>query len=164
MKRDPIAKMYGKLTTQQQAALAFNNLIAGNQIETERVIDAVPMQNYLCKDLDFQYQFEGYKMMALLWALEYWQLYAQQLEALIRLNRHTRRKDWIKADLAHEQLKHIGSCLSAIDRALQGVCEAQGLDVGAVRLMAGCRQLTANAPDVGHEAEVREQLNGIVSS
>ena len=164
MKRDPIAKMYDKLTTKQQAALAFNHLMTGNQIETERVISAVPMKSYRCKDLDFQDQFESYRVMALLWAVEYWQLYAQQLEALVRLNLHTRRKDWIKADQAHEQLEHIGSYLSAIDRALQSVCEAQGLDVGAVKLMTGCRQLAATAPDAAHEAVVQEHLNGIVSS
>ncbi len=162
MKRDPIAKMYDKLTTQQQAALAFNHLISGNQVETERVIDAVPMRAYRCRDLDFQDQFEAYKTMALLWSIEHWQLYAQQLEALVRLNRNTRRKEWIKADLAHEQLEHIGSCLSAIDRALEAICEAQGLDARGVRLMAGCKKLAAFAPNVEHEAEVREELEEIV--
>jgi hypothetical protein len=163
MKRDPIAKMYDKLTTKQQAALAFNHLMTGNQIETERVISAVPMKSYRCKDLDFQDQFESYRVMALLWAVEYWQLYAQQLEALVRLNLHTRRKDWIKADQAHEQLEHIGSCLSAIDRALQAVCEAQGLDSEAVKLMAGCRPLAATVPNAEHQADVQEHLSGIVS-
>ena len=163
MKRDPIAKMYDKLTTKQQAALAFNHLMTGNQIETERVISAVPTKSYRCKDLDFQDQFESYRVMALLWAVEYWQLYAQQLEALVRLNLHTRRKDWIKADQAHEQLEHIGSCLSAIDRALQSVCEAQGLDAGAVKLMAGCRPSMAFAPDLAYQSEVREQLERVIS-
>jgi hypothetical protein len=164
MKRDSIAKMYDKLTTQQQAALAFNHLISGNQVETERVISAVTMRAYRCKDLDFQDQFEAYKTMAMLWSLEYWQLYAQQLEALIRLNRHVRRKEWIKADLAHEQLKHIGSCLSAIDRALQGVCEAQGLDAGAVRLMASCRPTAPAAPDEGYATIVTGKLEEVVSA
>ena len=163
MKRDPIAKMYDKLTTKQQAALAFNHLMAGNQSETERVISAVPMRSYRCKDLDFQDQFESYRVMALLWTVEYWQLYAQQLEALVRLNLNTRRKDWIKADQAHEQLEHIGSCLSAIDRALQSVCEAQGLDSAAVRLMAGCKPSMAFAPDLAYESEVREQLERVIS-
>ena len=163
MKRDPIAKMYDKLTTKQQAALAFNHLMTGNQIETERVISAVPMKSYRCKDLDFQDQFESYRVMALLWSVEYWQLYAQQLEALVRLNLHTRHKDWIKADQAHEQLEHIGSYLSAIDRALQSVCEAQGLDPEAVRLMAGCRPSMAFAPDLAYESEVREQLDRVIS-
>ena len=163
MKRDPIAKMYDKLTTKQQAALAFNHLMTGNQIETERVISAVQTKSYRCKDLDFQDQFESYRVMALLWAVEYWQLYAQQLEALVRLNLHTRRKDWIKADQAHEQLEHIGSYLSAIDRALQSVCEAQGLDAGAVKLMAGCRPSMAFAPDLAYQSEVREQLERVIS-
>ena len=163
MKRDPIAKMYDKLTTKQQAALAFNHLMTGNQIETERVISAVQMKSYRCKDLDFQDQFESYRVMALLWAVEYWQLYAQQLEALVRLNLYTRRKDWIKADLAHEQLEHVGSYLSAIDRALQSVCEAQGLDSEAVKLMAGCRPSMAFAPDLAYESEVREQLDRVIS-
>jgi hypothetical protein len=164
MKRDSIVKMYCKLTTQQQAVLAFNNLMAGNQIETERVIDAVPMQNYRCKDLEFQDQFESYKTMALLWSLEYWQLYAQQLEALVRLNRHTHRKDWIKADLAHEQLEHLGSCLSAIDRALGAICEAQGLDAKLVRLMAGCRPLASIAPDDSYTDQMTEKLNTLLGT
>ena len=158
MKSDPIAKMYNKLTIKQQAALAFNHLMSGNQVETERVIDAVPMKVYRCKDLEFQDQFESYKMMALYWSLEYWQLYAQQMEALVRLNVYTRHRDWIKADQAHEKLEHIGSCLSAIDRALQSVCETQGVDAWAVRLMAGCRPSMAFAPDLAYESEVREQL------
>jgi hypothetical protein len=163
MKRDPIAKMYDKLTTKQQAALAFNHLMSGNQDETEKVTSAVPMRAYRCKDLDFQDRFESYKTMALLWSLEYWQLYAQRLEALVRLNLYMRRRDWIKADQAHEQLEHLGACLSAIDRALQSVCEAQGLDAGAVRLMAGCRPSMAFAPDLAYESEVREQLGRVIS-
>ncbi len=164
MKRDPIAKMYDKLTTKQQAALAFNHLISGNQIETERVIDAVPMQNYRCKDLEFQDQFESYKTMALLWSLEYWQLYAQQMEALVQLNVHTRHRDWIKADQAHEQLVHIGSCLSAIDRALQGVCEAQGLDAEAIREMAGCKTNRATIPNDEHTVLMTEKLREMLNS
>lgn len=162
MKRDPIAKMYDKLSIKQQAALAFNHLISGNQDETERVIESVPMQNYRCRDLDFQDQFEGYRTMALMWSLEYWQLYAQQLEALVRLNLYTRRRDWVNADQAHEQLEHLGACLSAIDRALQGVCEGQGLDSGAIRLIAGCRSFASTAPDLTYQSVMQEKLTETV--
>ena len=164
MKRDPIAKMYDKLTTKQQAALAFNQLISGNQVETERVIDAVPIRTYRCKDLDFQDQFEGYKMMALLWALEYWQLYAQRMEALVRLNLYIRRRDWIKADLAHEQLEHLGSCLSAIDRALEVICEARCLDAGAIREMAGCKPTRAITPNKEYTESMTEKLREMLNS
>jgi hypothetical protein len=162
MKRDPIAKMYDKLTTKQQAALAFNHLMSGNQVETERVVGAVPMRAYRCKDLEFQDQFESYKTMALLWSIEYWQLYAQRLEALVRLNLYVRRRDWLKADQAHEQLEHLGACLSAIDRALQGVCEARGIDSGAVRLMAGCRSFASTAPDLTYQSVMQEKLTETV--
>ena len=164
MKRDPIAKIYDKLTPKQQAALAFNHLLTGNEAETNKVVDAVGYKNYRCKDLDFQGQFESYRVMVLLWTVEYWQLYAQKLELLVRLKVHTSRKDWVKADEAHDQLEHLGACLSAIDSALKAVCEVQGLDAGTIRLMAGCRQLAAAAPDAEHEAEVREQLERIVST
>lgn len=164
MKRDPIAKMFDKLTTQQQAALAFNHLISGNQVETERVIGAVPMGAYQCKDLEFQDQFESYKMMALLWSVEHWQLYAQQLEALVRLNLYTRRKDWFKADQAHEQLERVAACLSAIDCALQGVCEAQGLDAEAIREMAGCKTNRATIPNDEHTVLMTEKLREMLNS
>ena len=163
MKRDPIARMYDQLTPKQQAALAFNHLLTGNKAETDRVVDAVPYKSYRCKDLDFEDQFDSYRRMTMVWSIEYWQLYAQQLETLVRLNLYTRRKDWIKADQAHEQLEHIGSHLSAIDRALQSVCEAQGLDSEAVKLMAGCRPSMAFAPDLAYESEVREQLDRVIS-
>ena len=154
--------MYDKLTIKQQAALAFNHLMAGNQSETERVIDAVPMRSYRCKDLEFQDQFESYKMVALLWSLEYWQLYAQQMEAQVRVNVHTRRRDWLKADEAHEEFLHFGACLSAIDRALQGVCEAQGINFEAVRLMAGCRSIADTASDERHQASIIQNLEGVL--
>jgi len=163
MKRDPIAKMYDKLTPKQQAALAFNHLLTGNEAETDKVVGAVRYKNYSCKDADFEEPFDSYRTMVLVWVIEYWQLYAQQLEALVRLNLHTRRKDWIKADQAHEQLERQSRCLSAINRALQGVCEARGIDAAAVRVMAGCRPFASAASDVEHEAEFREQLERIVS-
>ena len=163
MKRDPIAKLYDKLTPKQQAALAFNHLLTGNEAETDKVVDAVRYKNYSCKDLDFEEPFDSYRTMALLWSIEYWQLYAQQLEALVRLNLNTRRKDWIRADQAHEQLERLGSYLSAIDRALRSVCEVQGIDANAVRVMAGCRAVSATAPDLAYESEVREQLEGVIS-
>ncbi len=163
MKRDPITKMYDKLTPKQQAALAFNHLLTGNEAETDKVVGAVRYKNYNCKDAEFEEPFDSYRTMALVWTIEYWQLYGQQLEALVRLNLHTRRKDWIRADLAHEQLEHLGSCLSAIDRALRKVCEVQGIDANAVRAMAGCRPASATTPDLAYESDLREQLEGIIS-
>lgn len=164
MKRDPIAKMYDKLTPKQQAALAFNHLLTGNEAETDKVVDAVRYKNYSCKDSDFEEPFDSYRTMVLVWTIEYWQLYAQQLEALVRLNLHTRRKDWIRADQTHEQLERLGSCLSAIDCALRSVCDAQGIDADAVRVMAGCRAFVPTAPDAEHEAGARKQLEAIVHS
>lgn len=163
MKSDPIAKMYSKLTIKQQAALAFNHLIAGNQNETERVIDAVPVKAYRCKDLDFQDQFESYKMMALLWSLEYWQLYAQQLEALVRLNVHTRHRDWIKADEAHEELLRLAACLSAVDHALRDVCESSSLDNLMVRAMAGAKKPSQCMPNYDYQNQITEQLDGLIN-
>jgi hypothetical protein len=163
MKRDPITKMYDKLTPKQQAALAFNHLLTGNEAETDKVVGAVRYKNYSCKDADFEEPFDSYRAMVLVWTIEYWQLYAQQLEALVRLNSYTRRKDWPRADQAHEQLEHLASCLSAIDRALRSVCEVQGIDANAVRVMAGCRSVSATAPDLAYESEVRGQLEGVIS-
>lgn len=163
MKRDPITKMYDKLTPKQQAALAFNHLLTGNEAETDKVVGAVRYKNYNCKDADFEEPFDSYRTMVLVWTIEYWQIYAQKLEALVRLNSHTRRKEWLKADHAHEQLDQLDSYLSAIDRSLQAVCEIQGINADAVRAMAGCRSFVPAAPDAEHEAEVRERLTDIVS-
>jgi hypothetical protein len=163
MKRDPIAKMYDKLSIKQQAALAFNHLISGNQDETERVIESVPMQNYRCRDLDFQDQFEGYRTMALMWSLEYWQLYAQQLEALVRLNIHMRRRDWVKADEAHEEMAHLRASLSAVDNALRTVCESSGLDYLMIRLVAGAKKPSKHKPNCQHQNQITDQLDRLIN-
>lgn len=162
MKRDPIIKMYNNLTPKQQATLAFNHLLNGNEAETDKIINAVAYKNYRCKDLEFQDQFESYRTMVQLWSLEYWQLYAQQLEALVRLNIYIRRKDWIKADQVHEELEHIGSCLSATVRALQSVCEAQGIDADTVKNFAECKSTLLFSPDEEYRSIISNQLEVIV--
>ena len=163
MKKDPVRKMYASLSPHDLARVAFGHLMAGNESEVEKVIDSVPYKNYRCKDLEFQDQFEAYKTMAFLWAIEYWQVYAMHLESIIKGMPFDDEKMKMKCDLGIIKKKLSESqILSALDRVLESICDAQGIDHLVVREMAGAKLKSAAEADEDYAKMLRLELEKII--
>lgn len=162
MKRNPIPKIYEKLSAKEQAQLAFGHLLNGNETETESVIDSVAYKTYRCKDLDFVDHFESYKTMAFLWSIEYWQTYAMRLEAMLHSLAFLRQKDWENSDAEADRAVYLASCLSSLDHALTSVCDDHGLDHLAVRDMACAKPMSKIAPDEGYQRVAGQQLQDVI--
>ena len=81
MTKDPIAKMYKHLSTQELALLAFSSLANGDELEQARIADAVPRHTYSCLDAGFTQHLDRVFNMACCWAIQYWQCQTRTIAA-----------------------------------------------------------------------------------
>ena len=86
MKDDTITKLYAGLTDKERAALAFDYLIPGNDIEIQRIQSAMPDQHFSGLPREYRQTFDGFLHVALFYALEYWRQVAMANIYLAGLN------------------------------------------------------------------------------
>ena len=164
MTKDPIAKMYKHLTAQELALLAFASLPGGDELEQARIYDAVPRRTYSCPDMDFVKHLDRVFNMACCWAIQYWQCQTRTMAA---------RSLWLTAKgdrhwQADEALYRHQRRQAAIEAALMEICQEHGIDIDAVKQLAGITSDFADngdhEPDPDYLAEVKSDMLGVLTS
>jgi hypothetical protein len=162
MTKDPIAKMYKHLTAQELALLAFASLANRNELEQARIYDAVPRRTYSCLDAGFTQHLDRVFNMACFWAIQYWQCQTRIMAA---------RTLWLTAKgeqhwQADEALYRHQRRQAAIEAALTEICQEHGIDIEAVKQIAGITSdLADNAdPDPDYLAQVKRDMLGVLTS
>lgn len=134
--RDRLTKAYRGLTPDQLAALAFHYMTGANDLEFQRVADAVPLKDYRCPDVAYQARLDGFMRFAAYWAIEYWRLRTRKAETLGGALAALRRNNDGQADALIEAHEKAESCLLALDAALLAICADNSIDPADVRRMA----------------------------
>lgn len=157
-----LTKAYRGLSADHSAALAFHYISEGNELEFNRLADAVPRKDYTCPDLAYQTRLDGLTRFAAFWAIEYWRLRSRKAEllgasiALHHKGNHETADEFLEA---HEQTE---ASLLALDTALMMVCHENGLNPSDVRRIAGTEQFKARreatVPDNIGVKETKEAL------
>ena len=164
MTKDPIAKMYKHLTAQELARLAFASLANRNELEQARIADAVPRRTYSCLDAGFTQHLDRVFNMACFWAIQYWQCQTRTMAA---------RTLWLTAKgeqhlQADEALYRHQRRQAAIETALIEICQEHGIDIEAVKQLAGITSDFADngdhEPDPDYLAEVKSDMLGVLTS
>ncbi len=162
MTKDPIAKMYKHLTAQELALLAFASLANGDELEQARIADAVPRRTYSCLDADFTQHLDRVFNMACCWAIQYWQCQTRTMAA---------RTLWLTAKgeqhlQADEALYRHQRRQAAIEAALMEICQEHGIDIEAVKQIAGITSdFTGKTdPDPDYLAQVKRDMLGVLAS
>lgn len=135
--QDRIAKAYRGLTADQLAALAFHYMVDANDLEFNRVADAVSLKDYRCLDMSYQDRLEGFTQFAAYWAIEHWRLRTSKAETLAAAFAALRLGDDAKADAMIEVREQIETYLLALDSVLLAICAENNIDPADVRKMAG---------------------------
>lgn len=153
---DNITKLYGSLTSQELALLAFHHLTDVNEIELGRIASAVPFKTYRCRDLEYQDRLDGLFNMAALFSIEHWRIYARSLEALVAS--HFMAGDSEKERQMFEVQEIWQSRLLALDTALKDVCKEQGIDEESVRRLTGADKFKATMPKLNPDEEYEKEM------
>jgi len=118
MKKDPVAKMYQQLNSDERAQLFFEYLSDENQIECERLSDSAPVKQYTATDLAFRDKVNRLFDMATFWGIEYWRNHYYAATVFCDLD--DERNRWLSIVTAHQQ-------------ALIAVCDRHNIPIESVK-------------------------------
>jgi hypothetical protein len=138
MIKDPISKLYKHMSSKELALLAFANLANRDELEQARIIDAVPRHTYSCLDATFSEYLDRVFNMACCWSIQYWQCQARLMAANGCLLAHLKDKDDIQQWALDDEIRdHHARRLAAVEVALVELCQEHGIDIEAVKQIAG---------------------------
>lgn len=174
MKQDPITKLYSGLTDRERAALAFDYITQGNEVEQSRIEGAMSMQHFTGFPLEYRRAMDGIHMVAMLYAIEHWRNVAmvnvylagaiamsadsiaatQSLdnEAILQCAAYKEWRAIVDALKSHETM------LRSIEAAIDGICADHGISPAALRKIAGTRVYCPVWPDLKPYATAVENL------
>nr|WP_297496779.1 hypothetical protein [Ferrovum sp.] len=138
--KDPIAKLYAKMTPDELASLAIKTVCTPDMREEgRRIAGFVPRVQYIGADLDYMRKVAGFFSMLecwakVAWATRYHREKAFSLSLSFLLHPHIDAEGKTLLRTADEMVR-LESCLLAIDGALDAVCASMGVDPDEVRAL-----------------------------
>ncbi len=176
MKQDPISKLYASLTSKEQAALSFDYLMKGDELEQSRIASAMPMQHFTGFPLEYRQTLDGMGMVAMLYAIEHWRNVAMVNiylagavaksanaiaatrflgdEAALQCAEYQEWRATVDALENHETMLH------SIEAAIDELCAEHAISPAAIRKMAGTRVYAPIQPDLKADADAVAELRG----
>ena len=159
MRTDRVTKMYDNLTNKERAALAFHYMTDMNETELARIEATVPRHAYRCVDLEYQSWLASFVHVACVWAIEYWQTKVRKVAATGAGLHLAGRGEYEKADAWFDESNVWDSRLTALDRALEAMCEEHGVDADSVRRLAGTNTLARLHDNTEPDAELQAHIS-----
>ncbi|MBX7149149.1 hypothetical protein K1X76_08675 [bacterium] len=159
MRDDSITRGYKGLTNKERAILALHHLCEENELEYQRIESATPWKRYDCLDFEYRNWLDGIFHMASFWAIEHWKLRTQQAATwglYFSLNQRSKNKE---IDNISEKAILIESCLLALDKALEKVCEVHRLDISMIRRVADTEKFASVFPGLPSNIEYMEEMS-----
>lgn len=149
------AKLYEHLSNAQRAALAVKAMAAQDDGEIALIYAATPRYSYKMTDGDFLRRCEGFFHVALIAGSMYWKRYAIYFAQAVQIRDAANPLELLPNTVeANERLM-------AVEAALEDICNAHGLDLQAMRVLADMppqKRGDSLDPDNEHRAKVRADL------
>jgi hypothetical protein len=144
-----VDKLYAQLPPQKQALLVFEAIAKGDSKHADYIENHVEVRDYRCRHKAYMRQLDALNNLASLYGVTWWQIKCELMQSLGTLSANEEDGDIAKA--VQDNLSH----WLALDKALEQVCEAKGIDVGCVRTLHHCHKVAIPdfAPDEGQIAE-----------
>jgi hypothetical protein len=152
-----VSKLYDSLTSSEKAAAVFACLMRFDTTTADRIIATVPTKTYRTLDLDYSDRLSRLGDMASFWGLNHWREMTRMTAALALVNHAWQAENNDLGEQAFEGFQNAQSHLVALDAMLADICNENGVDPEAVRIMAGVPDIytplgePAPAPDFDSE-------------
>ncbi|MDP3332598.1 MAG: hypothetical protein Q8Q40_16445 [Methylococcaceae bacterium] len=130
MKPSQVNKLYSKLTPHEQAALAFEAAVRLNGNEVDAILEQVERKTYITLHADYHRRAYGLQFLAGQYGIEYWKNRALMLLACDKFDKGEQQGEQIANQFFNKTV--------ALELALIEVCKQLGVDVEAIKKMAGC--------------------------
>lgn len=167
--KDPVAKLYEKLTPSELATVALKHLFNGDHDEARRVANSVPRVQYIGNDLAYMRKVLGFTSMADCWAGAAWRIrYEREKAYSLSLSFVLHPSIDPGGETLCRTVKRLvqrESDLMALDCALDAVCASAGIDPDGVRALHGIERFAPLEPfdDKPTEAD-QEEVDRIIQS
>jgi hypothetical protein len=145
---DPLIKLYAGLTDQERGKMAYTYLIQGNDLEMQRIVSAMPNQNFIGLPDGYRRMVVDLSNLTMIYAIAYWQQVARCVTMMAGTMGQLQDEDPEAYKPMIECFKAEEAALMSIEQAFDDVCLEHGLDAGAMRTMAGKQFYTIATPDL----------------
>ena len=152
MQHAQVEKVYPKLTPHEQAALAFEALMRGDDDERLTILGSVGKKHYQCLDQRFSLRLNGYIGLGMFYGMVYWKT-RSYMEVT------SSKYDECGDEADQKAVFVLLDRLFAMETALQEVCAKINIDVLAVKKFAQCED--EYTPDKSSNEELVKEYAGL---
>ena len=162
-KDNRLGKLHEGLSPGEKAALVFASIARLDTAEADRIVATVPIKAYRTLDLDYSDRLSRLSAMASFWGLRHWREMFEMTVAFGMMNhaRHAENEDL--RTQAFKWFQIVQGRLVALDAVLKDLCDANGVDVEAMRKFADVdgpwEPIGEPTPDAGFGAEILGMLS-----
>jgi len=177
MKDICITKLYAGLTDKERAALTFDYLMQGNELECNRIQASMPEQYYIGLPLEYRRSLDSLTMIASLYAIEYWRsvalaymfrvghraVFSYLMEKYTTNSQRVQSPEWQESENLLKLFQRYEVMVLSIEKAVDELCADHGINQAAIRKMAGERNYEVigtppDQPDLEPDASIVADL------
>lgn len=144
MKSQQVEKLYSQLTPQEQAVLAFTEVMHGNKEQAELIVNSVEKRVYETPHADYLTRFHGITHLGSIYGIYYWKTLCQ---LALMTAKHGDSDEYAEISEPYRDK------LTAMDEALHSICQKLKIEPETIKHFA---ELTGTQPKFGVDPD--EQL------
>ena len=158
-----VSKLYDALSSREKAAAVFACLMRFDTTTADRIIATVPTRTYRTPDLDYSDRLSRLGDMSSFWGLNHWREMTVMTAAAALMCRAWQTENDDLGEQTFEGFQKAQAHLVALDAMLEDICDENGLDQEAVRMMAGVPETYTPIGDPPPDPEFDAEFRGILS-
>ena len=158
-----VSKLYDALTSGEKAAAVFACLMRFDTTTADRIIATVPTKTYRTLDLDYSDRLSRLGDMSSFWGLQHWREMTVMTSAMSLVSRAWQTENDDLGAQAFEGFQKAQAHLVALDAMLEDICNENGVDPEAIRIMAGVPDAYAPIGEPPPDPDFDAEFRGILS-
>jgi hypothetical protein len=158
-----VSKLYDALTSKEKGAAVFACLMRFDTTTADRIIATVPTKTYRTLDLDYSDRLSRLGDLGSFWGLHHWREMTVMTSALSLVSHAWQTENDDLGTQAFEGFQKAQAHLVALDAILEDICNENGIDPEAVRMMAGVPDTFTPIGEPPADPEFDSEFRGILS-
>ncbi|MGB8296544.1 MAG: hypothetical protein WCG85_14045 [Polyangia bacterium] len=158
-----VSKLYDAMTSGEKAAAVFACLMRFDTNTADRIIATVPTRTYRTLDLDYGDRLSRLSDMSSFWGLHHWREMTVMTAAMALMCRAWQTGNDDLGEQTFEGFQKAQAHLVALDAMLLDICDENGLDQEAIRMMAGVPETYTPIGEPPSDPDFDAEFRGILS-
>jgi hypothetical protein len=158
-----VSKLYDALTPGEKAAAVFACIARFDTTTADRIVATVATKTYRMLDNDYRERLFHLGDLATFWGLQHWRELARMMAAIGLMTRAWHADKDALGEEAYEAFQNAQSRLVALDAMLTDICDKNGIDPEAVRVLAGVPDKFQPLDDLTADPDFDTEIRGILT-